>query len=187
MRLFRAIGSSLGPTLAVATVLGIALPVLTGCGWTPLYADPETVPADSELLAVRVSPIPERIGQRLTMGLRESFNPSGAPVPQRYTLNVTLVAVRANLGVQTTGLGTRARLDAVAGFRLLDNKSGGVLLQASSHDAESFDILANEYSNVVAEEDARNRAAEELRRDIVSRVTAFLQRRVAEQAGKPAP
>jgi hypothetical protein len=51
--------------------------------------------------------------------------------------------------------------------------------------SDSFDILANEYSNVVAEDDARTRAVEEMRRDIVGRLTVFLQRRAAERAAKP--
>jgi len=29
---------------------------LNGCGWSPLYADPETVPADAELRGIRIAP-----------------------------------------------------------------------------------------------------------------------------------
>ena len=58
-------------------------------------------------------------------------------------------------------------------------------MPVTSHVAESFDILANEYANVVAENDARTRAVEELRRDIMIRLTLFLQRRAAEPAAKP--
>ena len=49
---------------------------------------------------------------------------------------------------------------------------------------EAFDIVANYYSNVVADEDSRRRAAEEIRRDIVTQLTLFLQRRAA---GAPPP
>jgi hypothetical protein len=52
------------------------------------------------------------------------------------------------------------------------------------HTAESFDIVANEYASVVAEEDARIRAVEELRRDIIARLTLFFQRRAAESGPK---
>jgi len=164
-------------------LLGLAL--LVGCGWAPLYADPEAGPADADLAAIGVSPIAERIGQRLALALRESLNPSGAAVPQRYSLGVFLTTARTNLGVQTQGLGTRGRLDAYATSTLSDIKTGGVLLQTTSHVAESFDILANEYSDLVAEEDARNRATEDLRRDIVNRLTVFLQRRAAAPPAKP--
>ena len=167
----------------VALALGLVM--LSGCAWAPLYADREAGPADAELRAIRVAPISERIGQKLALALRESLNPSGEQSPQRYLLRTTLSTSRQDLGIQTQGLGTRGKLDAFANFSLNDSATGAQLLIGTSHAAESFDILANEYSNVVAEDDARTRAVEELRRDIVTRLTLFLQRRTAERAGKP--
>jgi LPS-assembly lipoprotein len=167
-------------------VLGLGLLLLGSCGWAPLYADPETGPADEELRAIRVAPIPERVGQQLELALRQSLNPTGEPIPQRYLLKTTLRTVRQDLGIQTQGLGTRGRLDAYANFALSDIKTNANLFSAFSHVAESFDILANEYSNVVAENDARTRAVEEIRRDIMIRLTVFLQRRAAEPPAKPA-
>lgn len=152
---------------------------LSGCGWSPLYADPATGPADAELRAIRVQPIPERIGQKLELALRASLNPTGEPTPQRYLLRTTLRVVRADLGVLTQGVGTRGRLDVYADFVLTDIAKNAQLLGGNTHVAESFDILANEYSNVVAETDAHTRAAEEVRRDLMARLTAFFQRRVA--------
>ena len=170
---------------ALGIVLGLGLAVLNGCGWAPLYADRESGPADEEFRAIRVAPISERIGQKLALALRESLNPAGEPTPQRYMLRTTLSTSRQDLGIQTQGLGTRGRLDAFANFTLNDSTTGAQLLIGISHVAESFDILANMYSNVVAEDDARTRAVEEMRRDIVTRLTLFLQRRVAERAVKP--
>jgi hypothetical protein len=68
---------------------------------------------------------------------------------------------------------------------LIDIKTGAGLMATTSHVSESFDILANEYASVVAEDDARTRAVEELRRDMVTRLTLFLQRRVADTLPKP--
>src|SRR5438067_10579895 len=169
----------------LSIVLGLGLSVLGGCGWAPLYADLETGPADEEIRAIRVAPISERIGQKLALALRQSLNPTGDPMPQRYLLRTTLSTSRQDLGIQTQGLGTRGKLDAFANFSLNDSTTGAQLLIGASHAAESFDILANEYSNVVAEDDARTRAVEEMRRDIVTRLTLFLQRRVAERVVKP--
>src|SRR5258707_1875467 len=163
----------LGWALALAGMLPIAL---AGCGWTPLYADRETGPADEELRAVKVAPIGERIGQRLELALRNSLNPEGLPTPQRYLLRTTLQTVRSDLGVQTTGIGTRGKLDVKASFALTDSKSGAQLFTNSIHVAESFVIVANVYSAIVAEDDALTRSGEELRRDILTRLTLFLQR-----------
>jgi len=167
----------------LAVAFGAVL-ALSGCGWEPLYADRESGPADAEMRAIKVDPIPERIGQRLTLALRESLNPDGATAPQRYRLSILLTATRSDLGIQETGLGSRGKLDATATITLRDIKTGSPLLTASSHTAESFDILANNYASVVAEDDARTRAVEELRRDIVTRLTVFLQRRAADTATK---
>src|ERR1051326_7651975 len=156
-------------------VLGLGVSVLGGCAWVPLYASPETAPADEEIRAIRVAPITERIGQQLALALRQSLNPTGEPTPQRYLLRTTLQTVRQDLGVQTQGLGTRGRLDATASFFLTDMMRNAPLLSGTSHVAESFDILANEYSDLVAEDDARTRAVEELRRDILARLIVFLQ------------
>jgi LPS-assembly lipoprotein len=158
---------------------------LSGCGWTPMYADVATGPADADLRAIRVTPIAERIGQHLAIALRDSLNPTGEPTPKRYVLSITLQVVRLDLGVLTQGIGTRGRLEVYANFTLADITSGAVLLSQTSHVNESFDILANQYSNVVTEEDARTRAVEELRRDILSRLTVFFQRRAAAAAGRP--
>ena len=170
--------------LLLALPLGMVV-ALSGCGWAPLYADRESGPADENLRAIKVDPIPERIGQKLAWALRESFNPTGVSTPQRYRLRTLLTTARADLGIQSTGLGSRGKFDATATFTLIDIKTDAALMATTSHVSESFDILANEYASVVAEDDARTRSVEELRRDMVTRLTLFLQRRVADTLPKP--
>ena len=65
----------------IAGVAAISLAPLTGCGWAPLYADRAAGPADTELAAIKVAPIPERIGQSLALQLRQWLNPTGAAGP----------------------------------------------------------------------------------------------------------
>ena len=163
--------------------LMLALGSLAGCGWEPLYADREAGPADAELRAIKVAPISERIGQRLELALRNELGSGTEGTPQRYILRTTLQTVRSDLGIQSTGLGTRGKLDVSATYVLSDLKTGAQLLANTTHDAESFDILANEYASVVAEDDARTRAVHQLQREIVARLTLFLQRRAAEAGG----
>lgn len=166
----------------IVGVMLLAPLAAAGCGWTPLYADRETGPADVELQAIRVDPIPERIGQRLELALRRSLNPDGISTPSRYVLHTTLIVTRLDLGVQSQGLGTLGRVDVRATYTLSDAKTHTALLTDISHVFESFDIVANEYSTVVAEEDARNRAVEELRRDMVTKLTLFMQHHLAGPA-----
>jgi LPS-assembly lipoprotein len=158
---------------------------LTSCGWAPLYADPETGPASEELRAVQVDPILERIGQRLEIALRSSLNPSGEPAAALYRLRTTLSTSLSNLGIQSQGLATLGKLDVFATYFLIDMQSGNNLLVNTLHVANTFDLNPNQYSTIVGEDDAAVRSVAELDQEIVTRLTLFFQRRLAEQKIKP--
>jgi LPS-assembly lipoprotein len=163
--------------------LGLGLPaLLAGCGWEPLYANHETEQASSALQAITVNPINDRVGQRLEFALRSSFNPSNDPTKPIYKLFVSISTSLADLGVQSQGLGTRGDAHLYATYRLVEIASNKVLQTASIHTIDSFDIQANGYSTVVAEDDAFRRCVEEARREIVTRLTLFLQSRTATAA-----
>jgi LPS-assembly lipoprotein len=157
--------------------LSAALPaILTGCGWEPLYADRDTTVAAASLRAIKVNPISDRIGQQLEMGLRSSFNPSGdPPTKQLYVLQVTLDRTLLDSGIQSQGLGTRGEVHIYAKYQLVEIGSNKVLQTGTVHSSDAFDIQANGYSTVVAQSDAATRDVEELRREIVTRLTLFMQ------------
>jgi LPS-assembly lipoprotein len=167
------------------TLVGAAQIALSSCGWAPLYADTEAGPASEELRAIRVDPIPERLGQRLEMALRNSLNPSGEPTRPRYVLHVTPSVGLSNLGVQAQGLATLGQLDVVATYILGDLQSGVALFSGTIHVANAFDLNPNQYSTIVGEDDAAVRSVAELNQEIVTRLTLFMQRRIAEQSPKP--
>jgi LPS-assembly lipoprotein len=153
-----------------------ALPaILTGCGWEPLYADQQTTAGSAELRAIKVNPITERIGQNLETGLRESLNPGHVPTKSLYLLKVTLTQSLQDLGIQSQGLGTRGEVHIQANYSLVEISTGKILQNAGIHSNDSFDIQANGYSTVVAEDDAKTRCVEDLRREIVARLTMFMQ------------
>jgi len=169
----------------LAAVLGASF-ALASCGWAPLYADPETGPASEELRAIKVDPMPERIGQRLEIALRNSLNPSGEPAPAaRYRLRSTLATNLTNLGIQSQGLATLGKLDIFATYFLIDMQSGNNLLVNTLHDANTFDLNPNQYSTTVGEDDTAVRSVAELDQEITTRLTLFFQRRLAEQKAKP--
>jgi LPS-assembly lipoprotein len=152
--------------------------VLAGCGWEPLYADPQTSRAAAELRAVKVMPIPERIGQVLSTGLINSFNPDHIETRPLYRLVVILTSQLQDLGIQSTGLATRGEVQMYANYQLIENAGSKIAQSASIHASDSFDIEANGYSTVVALDDAKLRCVEELRREIIARLTLFLQNKI---------
>ena len=169
----------------LALTLALALP-LPGCGWEPLYADPQSGPASAELRAIKVAPISERIGQRLEMALRNSLNPTGEPSPYRYTLGTTLVYSLSNLGIQSQGTATLGQIDVHSSSTLIENSTGQHLLTISLHEQNSFELNPNQYSTVVGEDDARVRTVAELNAEIVRRLNLYFEQRVAQKTPKKA-
>jgi LPS-assembly lipoprotein len=185
--LFAGVTASQMPAHRVLIALATAVAqTLSGCGWAPLYSDIESGTASEELRAIKVDPISERIGQRLEIALRNSLNPSGEPTTPRYVLKTRLSVALGNLGIQSQGLGTLGQLDVFADYTLSDLQSGSQLLANRVHVANSFDLNPNQYSTIVAEDDAGVRSVAELDQEIVTRLTLFIQRRMAEKSAKPA-
>jgi LPS-assembly lipoprotein len=155
-------------------IVSLALPaLLAGCGWEPLYSNPQTGSAD--LRAIQVARIPERVGQQLEMALRDSLSPNGEQTKPAYRLVVTLSRSFQSLGIQSQGLGTRGEVQLNAYYQLIEIATNKVLQSGSIHTSDSFDIQANGYSTVVAQNDASVRDVEEIRREIVARLTMFMQ------------
>jgi hypothetical protein len=169
--------------LALAATL--ALP-LAGCGWERLYADPQSSPAATELRAIRVTPIVDRIGQLLEIALRDSLNPTGIPTHYRYTLRTALVYSLSSLGIQSQGTATLGQIDVHTTSTLSDNSTGQNLLTITLHEQNSFELNPNQYSTVVAEQDAGARSVAELNQEIVRRLDIFMQHRLADQTRKKA-
>jgi LPS-assembly lipoprotein len=162
--------------IALLLPLSLAIPAaLAGCGWEPLYANHETAAASADLQAIKVAPIAERVGQMLETGLRNSFNPEGVEAKPAYRLSVVLTRTLQDLGIQSQGLGTRGEVQLIGYYTLIELPSGKILQTGFVHASDSFDIQANGYSTVVAQNDADRRDVEEIRREIVARMTMFMQ------------
>ena len=158
--------------LAASLVLPM---LLAACGWEPLYSNSQTEAGSADLRAIDVGRIPERVGQQLEVALRNSFNPSGVETKHTYRLVVTLSRTLQDLGIQSQGLGTRGEVQLVAWYQLTELATGKALQTGTVHASDSFDIQANGYSTVVAQNDASVRDVEEIRREIVARMTMFMQ------------
>jgi LPS-assembly lipoprotein len=160
-------------------LLPLLLLPLAACGFRPLYAEREETSNEPALASIKVLPIKDRIGQMLEMSLRESFNPRGLPVDQRYTLSVTLAVSRFDLGIQRDASATRGRVDVYANLELRDSQSGKAIYNSRAQSTSSFNILDDAYAAQVAEDDARARTVRDLSDEIRARMALFLRSRRA--------
>jgi LPS-assembly lipoprotein len=149
---------------------------LAGCGFQPIYGTANQQNIKSELAAVQISPIKDRIGQQLRNHLLNQINPKGRSVAPRYVLSVTLTESKQELAVQKLELATRANLNFIANFSL--SPVEGVrssLLTGQVRITTSYNILSSDFGTLMAERDARRRAVREMSLDITNRIAAHVQ------------
>jgi LPS-assembly lipoprotein len=166
--------------LRAALALAICA-LLPGCGFHPLYGGPQEVEtqADAALAAIHVEPIPDRIGQLVANTLRDTFNPHGEAVEPRYTLAVSVTATHSDLAIRRDGTASRELFLAYAGFQLY-TKAGGLLASGAARSNTSYDIGTNEYSVIVANEDAQTRAAQDIAQQISQQVSLVIHQQAAK-------
>ena len=154
-------------------VLLVAAVILMGCEFRPLYGSGDAVETESELAAIWVRPIENRIGQILHNHLLDLLTPRGQPRQQKYELDVRLKEEISRLGVEKIELATRANLRMTAKFSLL-TPSGSLLFHGQSVTISSFNILGSDnLATLVAEKDARVRAVRQIAGDLRRRLAAF--------------
>ncbi len=155
----------------------VGLP-LAACGFEPLYG-PGINNADvsSELAAVRVNPLRDRVGQQMHNFLRDRLNPHGQPVSPNYALQVDLTETLSELGVRRDETATRANLRMEADFVLTGADGASELLRGYSSSTTSYNILNNPFATTVSEDSARERALREVAEDIKTRLALYFSKR----------
>lgn len=151
-----------------------ALSGLAGCGFQPLHAqrsDESSIATD--LAAVRIDPLRDRVGQQMHNFLRDRLNPHGQPVSPSYRLQVRLTERLSELGVRRDETATRANLRMEADFQLLDMNGDQPLFSGRSSSTTSYDILNNPFATTVSEDNARERALREVADDIQARLALY--------------
>lgn len=160
-----------GGRLALAAAL---LLLLAACGFHPLYGDEPAFGYDPALAAIKVLPIPDRVGQIIEDSLREQFNPRGADVATRYLLKVGITIVRSDLAIQLNATSLRSRITIIADYTLTTPGREKPLYHDKSTAVTSFNLPSNDYAATVAEDHARAVAARDLSTTIAAKVILFL-------------
>jgi LPS-assembly lipoprotein len=157
---------------AACLLLGLAL---AGCGFQPLYgrSGPEAASPLEHMAAIRIAPLPDRVGQQMHNLLRDRLNPRGQPREPAYRLDLELSESRQELGIRKDETATRANLILSARFILREFASDRVLLEGRTSSVNSFNILTNQFATSFSESDARKRALRELSDSIRTRLGIY--------------
>ncbi|MBV8653359.1 MAG: hypothetical protein JO255_17975 [Alphaproteobacteria bacterium] len=163
--------------VAALVILGAAL---AGCGFHPLYGSQQRTEVDVDLSSIKVALVPERIGQLLTISLRDDLNPNGVSVQARYFLAINVSSGVANLAIRSDGTASRQAYSASASFSLREIESSKVVVTGAARYSDSFDVGENPYTTIVADQDAEKRAARTMSDQIRTQLAVYMR----QQANK---
>lgn len=155
---------------------------LGGCGFHPLYAPRGPQDWDPELAAIEVTPMHDRSGQILTLALRESLNPGGERVPARWRLDTGLSISRAGLGIQRNATTVAVEVNASATYTLTDLKTNKTVYSGSSRANSDYDQLLDAYATHVADDDAQDRALNQIADEMALRLAVFVRQQRSRAA-----
>ena len=148
--------------------------VLAACGLRPMYAGGSLGAVAGGLATVQVAPIPERAGWLVRNALVDRMGgESGDPA---YRLEVELDDDLTAFGIRGDAAVTRERRTLRARYRLVDLKSGEVVLDATAGSDAGIDIVSSEYATVAAEQTAQERLASVVADQMVWRLSLFMSR-----------
>lgn len=167
-----------GKTIAawrVAALAALALG-LTGCGFQPLHGRGPGQVAPESLQQVRINPIADRSGQILRNLLMDRLQPQGTTAA-RYALDVTLNEGIAELARRSDATSTYSRLILTGAMRLTDVQTGKPLLAEGVRSEIGYINQEGGYSTLLAQNEARERAVQDLANSISLRLAAFLAQR----------
>lgn len=132
-------------------------------------------PLASELQAIAVDPIPDRLGHYVRNELIFALNGTGADVPPRYRLNVALrERVQTPIIDTVTGRATSASVIVDADYRLVSLADGAEVTSGVAFGVASYDRFSNRLANLRAARDAEIRNARVIADQIRTRVATIL-------------
>jgi LPS-assembly lipoprotein len=156
----------------LAVVLLMATPVLAGCGFTPLYAQPGVTPG---LAAIETVAPEGRAGYLLREALDDALA-RDARVPASYRLQIELKQTRTPRGRRVDSAASRYEMVLLADWKLLDARSGDVAFQGQTSTEVTFDRADQPYASIAGHQDAEQRAANELARKIQLQLADWMAR-----------
>ncbi|MFZ0496723.1 MAG: LPS assembly lipoprotein LptE [Methylocella sp.] len=163
------------PRIFAALLMGLAL---SGC-IQPLYG-PLSAGGNvaSELQAIAVDPIPNRLGHYLGDELIFALNGTGSQVPPKYRLIVTVTEnTQTPLLDTVSGYATAANVVVNADYRLMPVGGTEPITKGQATVLASYDRTSQRFASLRAARDAEIRDAKRLADEIRIRVAAAIAAR----------
>ena len=105
--------------------------------------------------------------------LIDSLHPGGAAADYRYRLNVSISESVLNLGLQQNSTSTRGQVRLTVKYSLVEEKSGKTLLTESLRTSTGYNILINQFSTVLSQDDAQAQGLQQIANDMTQHIALY--------------
>lgn len=154
-------------------VLALTLAV-AACGFRPLYAPLKLADGSSLLDQVWIDTISGSSGIILRNYLLDSFYRNGYPERARYMLHIDLSETIRDVDVQKNDTTTRAQYVIIASYTIKDRAANTVIDSGQFRSVSGYNILLSQYTTLVSQSDAKDRALKDLAEKIQMRTALVL-------------
>ncbi len=159
--------------LAIVLFVGLT----TACGFQPLYQGSSgDGPVGTGLSQVAIVEPRDRTAQIVYIELLQLLEVSGRG-DKIYQLHTSYTEQQLDLAIQLDDSVTRRNLILRTKFRLEENATGKTIFEAAGRSYAAYNLVQSDYANLIAERDARDRAAKELAYQIRTRLATYFASR----------
>ncbi len=155
--------------VVVASAL-LGASVLTGCGFTPMYATPGL---SAGLSSIEVVAPQGRVGFLLREDLDDALGHNKAAAP-RWRLEMTVDQSRSPRGLTVEDVAERYVLAISVSYKLTDTSTGKVAHAGVVNSQVSYDAADAPYAAIAARQDTQERVASDAARKIQIDVAAWM-------------
>jgi LPS-assembly lipoprotein len=164
-------------TIPYRSILSLGLALFLGGCFQPLYGGSDGAALQSDLAAISIDPINDRLGHYLGDELIYALNGTGSQVTPRYRLTVTLKErVQTPLVDTLTDRATAATVVVDANYKLVTSAGGTTITEGTAFTAASYDRTSQRLADTRAARDAEIRNAKELADQIRTRLAMALRK-----------
>lgn len=159
-----------------ALCAALAFPAgLTGCGFTPLYAQQGLA---GGLAKIEIDVPQTRTGYFLEQDLRNGFG-SDLTSPKDYVLTVTLNEQHFKVGYKVDETSSRSEITTTVKYVLKSKATGAVMYRGDFTDTVTYDTSKSPFTGVIAQQSAQERSAGSIAEKIQSELALYFHDRPA--------
>jgi LPS-assembly lipoprotein len=166
--------SRLPRTFLCAALLAV---VLAGCGFKPLYRQNRDSDPIPQFAQIAIAQPEDRASQQLRNHLLDILTPYGAPDRPRYLLEYRITETVGSVFVTRSEEITRNNLQLSVSCYLRDYEGGTVIFSMAATSQASYNVTQADYTNLVSEKNARERALRDAAEQIRLRLGNFFDRK----------